>query len=77
MYRLGRMQTFARFEDFVATHPLEGLGTDMATLRRRSPARLAMGGIEIAPLPLLVVNGAVRTTSRRASPATAPACWSG
>jgi hypothetical protein len=28
------MQTFARFEDFVAMHPREGLGTDMATLRR-------------------------------------------
>jgi hypothetical protein len=28
------MQTFSRFEDFVAMHPLKGLGTDMATLRR-------------------------------------------
>jgi hypothetical protein len=29
-----RRQTFTRFEDFVIMHPLEGLGTDMAMLRR-------------------------------------------
>ena len=30
----GEIQTFRRFEDFVKTPPLEGLGTDIAMLKR-------------------------------------------